>query len=96
MDKQELLEESIANVTKDRQLTLDLLNELRQEIKSGETTHGRSGNVAAKYVETLQRSNEQLVKLINLIQRDQTGEYVTTLNDKEAENIFELIQAGEN
>tara|TARA_R110002060_G_scaffold60772_2_gene70337 strand:- start:861 stop:1151 length:291 start_codon:yes stop_codon:yes gene_type:complete len=95
MDRQELLEESIANVTKDRQLTLDLLNELRQEITSGETTHGRSGNVAAKYVETLQRSNEQLVKLINLIQKDHKGEYVTTLDDKETESIFELIQAGE-
>jgi hypothetical protein len=95
MNKQDLLKESIANITTDRQLTLDLLNELRQEIQNGETTHGRSGNVAAKYVETLQRSNEQLVKLINLIQKEQLEEYVTTLDEKETENLFELIQSGE-
>ena len=60
------LEDSLNNIQSDRQTTLDLLNELRAEIKSGETNHSRSGIVAAKYVETLQRSNEQLVKMQEL------------------------------
>ena len=69
--------------------------ELMEYMKKEEDRKESDGTIAAKYVETLQRSNEQLVKLINLIQKGQKEEYVTTLDGKEAENIFELIQAGE-
>ena len=36
----------------------------------GEHSHESLGAVAAKYLETLQRSNEQLVKLTSLMQKD--------------------------
>lgn len=86
------LEESLNNIQKDRQVTLDLLSELRAEIKSGETNHSRSGIVAAKYVETLQRSNEQLVKIASMLTKQQVPEEDLNLSEEETDNIFELIQ----
>ena len=91
-DAKKLIKDSIQNIEDDRKLTVDLLNELRSEIQSGETNHGRSGAIAAKYVETLQRSNEQLVKLANLLAKQQTIEEDLTLSDEETDNIFEVIQ----
>jgi len=92
MEKNKLLAESIENIKEDRILTLELLNELRKEISSGSTSHGKAGNTAAKYVETLQRSNEQLVKVLALLQKGEKGKYDTSLSEEETNNIFELIQ----
>jgi|TARA_R110002110_G_scaffold103916_8_gene262444 hypothetical protein len=90
--KKELFEETIENIRKDRDLTVELLDELRNEINSGATTHGYSGNTAAKYVETLQRSNEQLVKVITLLQKDSKAEEDLSLSKEETNNLFEIIQ----
>ena len=87
-----LITDSIQNIQDDRKLTVDLLNELRSEIQSGETNHSRSGVIAAKYVETLQRSNEQLVKLANMLAKQQVVEEDITLTDEETDNLFEVIQ----
>ena len=92
MDKNKLFNEAIANIRKDRIETEKLLTELRNELASGETTHARSGVVAAKYVETLQRSNEQIVKLLSLLQKQKEKEVDLTLDDDEKDNIFELIK----
>ena len=86
------IEESLQNIQKDRKLTLDLLQELRAEISSGETNHSRSGVIAAKYVETLQRSNEQLVKITAMMAKQQSYQEDLTLSDEETDNIFEIIQ----
>ena len=91
-DAKKLIDDSIQNIQDDRKLTLDLLNELRTEIKSGDTNHSRSGVIAAKYVETLQRSNEQMVKLANMLAKQQAIEEDLTLSDEETNNIFEVIQ----
>jgi|TARA_Y100001963_G_C6663328_1_gene391576 hypothetical protein len=95
-DAKKLIQDSIQNIQDDRKLTVDLLNELRGEIQSGETNHSRSGVIAAKYVETLQRSNEQLVKLANMLAKQQQVEEDLTLTDEETNNIFEVIQGEGN
>tara|TARA_Y100001973_G_scaffold93394_1_gene144193 strand:- start:208 stop:510 length:303 start_codon:yes stop_codon:yes gene_type:complete len=86
------IEESLQNIQDDRKLTLDLLKELRAEINSGDTSHGRSGVIAAKYVETLQRSNEQLVKIAAMMAKQQSYQEDLSLSDEETDNIFEIIQ----
>jgi malonyl CoA-acyl carrier protein transacylase len=92
MDKDKLFNEVISNIRKDRLETESLLIELKNELAAGETTHARSGIVAAKYVETLQRSNEQIVKLIAMLQKDKEKELDVSLSNDEKENIFELIK----
>ena len=51
--------------------------------------HREVGLVAAKYLETLQRSNEQLVKLAALMQKKASNNDKITEEDKQ--EIFDLI-----
>lgn len=67
--KDKLLHEAISNLRTDREVTTDLLYELRDDIINGKTNHTAAGQTAAKYVETLQRSNEQLVKIISMLEK---------------------------
>ena len=91
-DAKKLIKDSIQNIEDDRKLTVDLLNELRSEIQNGETNHSRSGAIAAKNVETLQRSNEQLVKLANMLAKQRAIDEDLTLSDEETDSLFKVIQ----
>ena len=73
-DKNKLLEEAISNIRGDREVTNDLLYELRDDIHKGRTNHSAVGLTVAKYVETLQRSNEQLVKIITMMEKKDSKE----------------------
>lgn len=68
-DKNKLLEDAIKNIQTDREIASDLLYELRDDILNNKTNHTAAGQTAAKYVETLQRSNEQLVKIIAMMEK---------------------------
>jgi hypothetical protein len=59
-------------------------------LKTDETKHQYSGPVAAKYLETLQRSNEQLVKLASLISKKENVS--TNLSQIEKSEIYDLIK----
>lgn len=89
----DFIDKAKENISKDRNLTQILLNDLMILMKqSGENTKD-CGLIAAKYVETLQRSNEQLVKLATLKQKQK--ENVTELSEDDMNNIFNVIQGGE-
>ena len=92
MKKDELLQEALDNIRTDRTTTESLLQDLQAEINKTETTNARSGMVAAKYVETLQRSNEQILKILTLMQKASRFEEDLELSENEKENIFELIK----
>jgi hypothetical protein len=67
-----------------------LLVELMKILKQDETKHQYSGPVAAKYLETLQRSNEQLVKLANLLSKKETVS--SELTSLEKSDIYDMIK----
>ena len=92
MKKEDLLTEALDNVRQDRNTTEGLLSDLCTEIKDDSTTNAKSGVVAAKYVEVLQRSNEQLVKILAFLQKIENSKYDLDLSKDEKNNIFELIQ----
>ena len=48
--------------------------------------------VMSKYVETLQRSNEQLVKVVNLMSKTDKS---TGLTDEDKEDLFNMISGEE-
>ena len=56
--------------------------------------HKELGQIASKYLETLQRSNEQLVKIAALIQK--TTSVKEGLTSKDKEDIFDLINNSED
>jgi len=84
------VEEAIKNIRDDRAMASTLLIELMKILKQDETKHQYSGPVAAKYLETLQRSNEQLVKLASLISKKENTS--TGLSALEKSDIYDLIK----
>ena len=87
------LDEAIENIRKDREITKDLLNDLIIYLSKDEARHTEVGTVASKYVETLQRSNEQLVKLVTLLEKKKSTSVGLTEDDKS--EIFDLLN-GDN
>jgi hypothetical protein len=85
----DLAEEALENVREDREQTKDLLKDLIKYLGGAEDRHRDVGLTAAKYVETLQRSNEQLVKIAALRQK---GEKESTgLTEEERDEIFNKL-----
>tara|TARA_B100001094_G_C18158891_1_gene788150 strand:- start:1516 stop:1800 length:285 start_codon:yes stop_codon:yes gene_type:complete len=89
-DLDSYIEETIKNIRSDRAITTTLLMELMEYMKKDEDRKESVGTIAAKYVETLQRSNEQLVKVSALIQKKTSGSDELTSQDKE--ELFDLIK----
>jgi hypothetical protein len=94
-DINDYIEESIKNIRNDRALTSTLLTDLLLEMKktSDLENHKQLGMIASKYVETLQRSNEQLVKITAILNKRQDNSL--ELNDEDKEQLFDLIQSGD-
>ena len=88
---EDFVKESIENIRADRNTVKFLLTGLLAEIQKLGHTHREVGLIAAKYVETLQRSNEQLVKLTALVQKDTKGSESLTAEDKK--ELFDLINS---
>ena len=89
-DLQNYIEEAIKNIRDDRDITSTLLTQVFAEITNGQETHKDLGLIAAKYVETLQRSNEQLVKLTSIMaKKADTG---VELSEDDKKSLFDVIQ----
>lgn len=88
-DFDSLTSEAIENIREDRDRTKELLKDLVKYLSTDEHRHKEVGLTAAKYVETLQRSNEQLVKIAALKQK--TEKVDTGLTDEERQEIFENL-----
>ena len=93
---EDYIKESLVNIRDDRAVTSNLLTDLLVEMKkAGDLeTHKQLGLIASKYVETLQRSNEQLVKLTALLSKKQSN--VTELDEADKQELFDLIQGERN
>ena len=63
--------------------------EMKQSATTQET-HKNLGVIAAKYVETLQRSNEQLVKISSILQNKTNKS--EALSEQDKNELFDLIQ----
>ena len=86
---EEHLSKAIENINNDRAVTSTLLTDVLIYIKQNEQNHKEVGQIAAKYVETLQRSNEQLVKVAAIIQKNQTSS--AGLSDLDKNELFDMI-----
>tara|TARA_Y100000310_G_scaffold333749_1_gene411931 strand:- start:127 stop:432 length:306 start_codon:yes stop_codon:yes gene_type:complete len=88
-DFETLAEEAIDNIRSDRNQTKELLKDLVKYLSSDEHRHKDVGLIAAKYVETLQRSNEQLVKIATLQKKDEAAN--NDLSQEEKDEIFSQL-----
>ena len=87
------IDKASENINEDRAATKTLLMSLMQYMQTGDDRHREFGLIAAKYLETLQRSNEQLVKIAALIQKNTKGTEQITEEDKQ--ELFDLINSQE-
>ena len=85
------IQEAIANIRSDREITKELLDDAMQYLAKDESRHRDIGLTLAKYVETLQRSNEQLVKVVNLMKKGQSA----GLSSADKEELYGMI-SGDN
>ena len=93
MDKklETFIEQATKNITDDRAATKTLLMTLMKYMTVSEDRHKEVGLVAAKYLETLQRSNEQLVKLAALVQKKSNVDQA--INESDKQELFDLINS---
>jgi len=85
-----LVDEALDNIRNDRKLAREFLNEIANQIATDAEQNKYLSPVAAKHIETLQRSNEQLVKTIGLRQKDQVKGFELSEDDKNS--LFDMIQ----
>ena len=92
----ELIDEAIQNIRNDRQETKDLLVDLTAWIIGSNQNPGQSdrhkevGFTLAKYLEVLQRSNEQLVKIAALSKGKEDN---NDLTDDDRNTIFDELNS---
>ena len=82
------IEEAISNIRNDREITRELLDDAIKWLSKDESRHQQIGITLSKYVETLQRSNEQLVKVVNLMSKKEAN---TGLTAEDMDGIYEMI-----
>ncbi len=84
------INKAIANIEKDREVTQELLDDVMSYIGTDRSKHAEVGHVTAKYIESLQRSNEQLVKLVTLMAKKEDSVY-GDLSEDEKTGIYERL-----
>ena len=92
--REELIQQAIENINEDRDAANELLQDVAAYIGQQKDRYSTAGMVAAKYLETLQRSNEQLVKLISLMKKSDEDKY-GDLNKEDKEALYNQIEETE-
>ena len=93
-DLDTLIGEALGNIRDDRKLAREFLNEIANQIAADADNNRGLSPVAAKHIETMQRSNEQLVKIIGLKskKKDQNFE----LSEADKNEIYDILQKEPN
>ena len=91
-DLNSLIEQALDNINRDRQETETLLHNLKEYMSVSSDRYSDSGQIAAKFVETLQRSNEQLVKLATLVYKKDASKNQQGLSEHDKKELFDLIK----
>jgi|TARA_R110002020_G_scaffold89143_2_gene218301 CRISPR/Cas system CSM-associated protein Csm2 small subunit len=87
------LAEALDNIREDRKITRELLDDAVKFVAKDEARHQQIGMTLAKYVETLQRSNEQIVKIAALMSKNEKSE---GLSENDMEDIYSMIKKEED
>jgi len=91
-DLNSLIEQALENINRDRQETEMLLDNLKEYMSVSKDRYSDSGPTAAKFVETLQRSNEQLVKLATLVYKKDQASNQTGLSEDDKNQLFDILK----
>ena len=85
-DFDKLKKKCLDNIDEDRSRTKEFIDALLLEIAAKQTTHSFVGTTLSKYVETMQRSNEQLARLLSMEKKKEkdlpTSEEIESVYDE--------------
>jgi hypothetical protein len=84
----ETIDKALKNIESDRKITKELLDDAIKYVAVDEARHREVGIIMSKYVETLQRSNEQLVKIAGLMSKNEKS---AGLSDLDKNDLFDMI-----
>ncbi len=88
-DKKKLLWlEAYENALSDRENASFLLNDLLLQVKGSVPLHTSLGSIMSKYLERMSKSNDQILRLAELIGKEQEKESMS------ADDIFDKINEG--
>jgi hypothetical protein len=91
-----LLEKSLANIEQDRDAARELLEDVSEYIGNNPERFAQVGLTAAKYLETLQRSNEQIVKVASMIMKKVSSEEMEELTREDTVGFYEDFEKEES
>jgi hypothetical protein len=86
---EEYIQEATRNVREDRALAKSLLMDAMKDMKMSDGARKELGSIAAKYVENLQRSNEQMVKISALLQKQQGS--TAGLSEEDKSDLYDML-----
>ena len=89
---EEHLKEALENIREDRKVTRELLDDAIKFVAKDEARHQQIGLTLAKYVETLQRSNEQIVRIASIMSKNEKSGGLT---DEDMDDIYSMIKKEE-
>ena len=87
-----LIDEALDNIRNDRKMAREFLNEIANQIANDGDQNKYLSPVAAKHIETLQRSNEQLVKLATLVYKKDQVSNQTGLSEDDKNQLFDILK----
>ena len=92
---QKFTEKVLENIEFDREKADFLLNDIIEEIKKRKMEYKDLGPVAAKYLESLTRCNEQLVRLVSLLTpKGKASEEKLSTEDRDI--LYDVFQNEQN
>ena len=90
----DLLEKALVSINEDRKNAKELLKDVGKYIGENKERYNSVGMVAAKYLEVMQKSNEQRVKVITIMLKEQDAEF-GNVSEEEATSIYEDFEEEE-
>ncbi len=92
IDLDRLVGEALENIKTDRAAAWSLLVDIQKEILKNSEKHEKMGFVAAKYLEGLQRSSEQLIKLLSALSVKVTPSGPSGLSADDKDEVLNELQ----
>jgi hypothetical protein len=81
------LKEAIDNIKNDRAAIHNVLTDAMIYLKKNDEHHKTTGMVVAKYFESLQRSNEQLIRILTIVEKRERYDE----DDFTSEEVYDAI-----
>ena len=94
----ELFDQIYENVLDDREKAIELFEQLSTTLGTDPSHHNANGPIIAKYLERLNKSNDQLIKLAEILQHAELEKEKNKskgLSENELDEIFNLINKNE-